>query len=101
MRLLGMRVKKSTFPCDYVRLRSDEIQEKDQAICKGYVPVLVGNEEIMEKILIPMKLIKHPCLVTLLDFSAHELGYNQQGNLRILCQVESFKRMLHILSKRK
>ncbi|KAK4343514.1 hypothetical protein RND71_036608 [Anisodus tanguticus] len=103
MRILGLvRMKKFTCSFNYVRLRSDyEIQEKDQAIRKGYVPIVVGNEEVMEKILIPMKLINYPCFVTLLDFSAHELGYNQEGTLRILCQVESFKRMIYIISKRK
>lgn len=101
MRLVGLiRVKKLTCSFNYVRLRSDyDIQEKDETIRKGYVPIVVGNhEEVMEKILIPMKLIKHPYVITLLDFSANELGYNQEGTLRILCQVESFKRMIYIIS---
>ncbi|CAN4094252.1 unnamed protein product [Withania somnifera] len=102
MRLVGlMRTKKLTCSLNYVRLRNDYheiIQEKDQAIQKGYIPIVVGNhEDVMEKILIPMKLIKHPYVVNLLDFSAHELGYNQEGTLRILCHVESFKRMMHII----
>ncbi|KAG5569883.1 hypothetical protein H5410_059649 [Solanum commersonii] len=104
MRLVGlMRVKKLTCSFNYVRLRSDyEIHENDQTIRKGYVPIVVGNhEELVEKILIPMKLIKHPYVVTLLGFSANELGYNQDGTLRILCQVESFKKMIYIISKRK
>lgn len=98
-----MRAKKLTCFFNYERLRSDyDIQEKHQATKKGYVPIVVGNhEEVMEKILIPMELINHPYVVTLLDFSAHELGYNQEGTLRILCQVESFERMIHIISQRK
>ncbi|KAF3634107.1 hypothetical protein FXO38_25294 [Capsicum annuum] len=99
-----MKVKKITCSFNYARLRCDyEIQGIDQAIIqKGYVPIVVGNhEDVLEKILIPMKLIKHPYVVNLLDFSAHELGYNQEGTLRILCQVESFKRMMNIISKGK
>ncbi|WMV38735.1 hypothetical protein MTR67_032120 [Solanum verrucosum] len=55
----------------------------------------------MERVMIPMKLMKDPCIVTLLEMSAHELGYNQPGTLRIHCQLEHFKRILHTISKRK
>lgn len=98
MRSFGSKDKKIS--TDYAR-KSDE---DDQAINirKGYIPVLVGNEdEEMEKVMIPMKLMKDPCIVTLLEMSAHELGYNQPGTLRIQCQVEHFKRILHTISKRK
>ncbi|OIT27627.1 hypothetical protein A4A49_54847 [Nicotiana attenuata] len=103
MRSFGAREKNSTthsYSDSYVRF--NDMQEKDdQAIRKGYIPVIVGNEEEMERVMIPMKLMKHPCIVTLLDISALELGYNQPGALRIHCQVEHFKRMLHTMSKRK
>ncbi|MCD9561067.1 hypothetical protein HAX54_020024 [Datura stramonium] len=82
MRSFGSRENKIS--TDYVR-RSDDDQVN---IRKGYIPVLVGNEdqEILEKVMLPMRLMKDPCIVTLLDMSAHELGYNQPGTLRIQCQ---------------
>ncbi|MCD9561325.1 hypothetical protein HAX54_020382 [Datura stramonium] len=97
MRSFGSRENKIS--TDYVR-RSDDDQVN---IRKGYIPVLVGNEdqEILEKVMLPMRLMKDPCIVTLLDMSAHELGYNQPGTLRIQCQLEHFKRILRTISKRK
>ncbi|KAG5596443.1 hypothetical protein H5410_037675 [Solanum commersonii] len=96
MRSFGSKEKKLS--TDYVR-RSDDDHVN---IRKGYIPVLVGHEDQeMERVMIPMKLMKDPCIVTLLEMSAHELGYNQPGTLRIHCQLEHFKRILHTISKRK
>ena len=65
------------------------------SIWRDHVPLLVAtNNEAMKKISIPIKLINHPSLAHLLDESAAELGYNQQGLLRILCDVEEFKELL-------
>ncbi|CAN4084558.1 unnamed protein product [Withania somnifera] len=101
MRSFGSKEKKLS--TDYVRRSDDDHERNDHVnIRKGYIPVLVGNEDQeMERMMIPMKLLKDPCIVTLLDMSAHELGYNQPGTLRIQCQVEHFKRILHTISKRK
>ncbi|KAL3502527.1 hypothetical protein ACH5RR_036976 [Cinchona calisaya] len=90
---------KSSSPT-YARLRSSRNDEEAKCfVRKGYVPLLVGtNNEALERVSIPIKLINHPSLAYLLDESAREFGYNQQGLLRILCDVENFKEMLDSLS---
>ena len=69
---------------------------------KGYVPVLVGTDnEDMERLCIPVKLINHPCLVSLLDDYVRDFGHNQQGLLRVSYNADKFKELLKSLSKRK
>nr|GMC70683.1 auxin-responsive protein SAUR71-like [Ipomoea batatas] len=67
-------------------------------IRKGYIPMVVGQtEEETERILVPTKLLKHPCIISLLELSASELGYTQPGNLRIHYDVQQFKLMLRTI----
>lgn len=75
--------------------------EERESVRKGYVPVLVGKEGDMEKLWIPIKLISHPSIVSLLSRSAHEFGFQQQGLLKIKHDVHVFKVMIKSLSKRK
>lgn len=72
-----------------------------EEVRKGYVPVLVGKEEkMMEKIWVPIKLIKHPTIVELLNKSADEFGYqHQHGVLRIIYDAASFKAFIQDASK--
>ncbi|KAL6140418.1 hypothetical protein ACLB2K_058717 [Fragaria x ananassa] len=63
---------------------------------KGYVPVLVGKQgdedDLMEKLWLPIKLLNHPRIVALLKNSADEFGFRQQGLLKIVTQdVHLFK----------
>lgn len=75
-----------------------------KVIRKGYVPVLVGKEgdgddDLMEKLWIPIKLINHPRIVALLNHSADEFGFRQQGLLKIITQdLHHFKGMVESLS---
>ncbi|KAK9284116.1 hypothetical protein L1049_023283 [Liquidambar formosana] len=91
--------KKACLPSAYGRLSSDDSEE--DRVRKGHIPVLVGKEEVMERLLIPTKLIKHPFIVALLEMSAHEFGYGQQGTLKIPYDAECFKRMIKMISKGK
>ena len=76
--------------------------ENENRVAKGRIPVLVGLDmEAMERVSLPAKLIKHPYIVGLLELSAHEFGYSQQGTLRLQCEVCSFKRMIRLISKGK
>lgn len=80
--------------CARLRSRNDQAEAKG-FVRKGFVPLHVGtNDEAMERICIPLKLINHPCFVYLLDQSAKEFGYNQEGLLRISCDVDKFKDIL-------
>lgn len=68
---------------------------------RGYVPVVVGigEEDHMEKIWVSIKAIQHVTIVELLEQSANQYGY-QRGLLRIVCDVESFKAILHNISNK-
>ncbi|KAB2613311.1 hypothetical protein D8674_035627 [Pyrus ussuriensis x Pyrus communis] len=62
--------------------------------------MLVGKEGDMEKLWIPIKLISHPSIVSLLRSSAHEFGFSNVGCLKIR-YVHMFKGMIKSLSKQK
>ncbi|CAK8538722.1 unnamed protein product [Lathyrus sativus] len=63
---------------------------------KGHVPLVVGKgkEKDMERIWVSIKGIHHPKIVDLLEQSAKEYGYKQQGVLRIRCDVDNFKAII-------
>ncbi|CAK7346651.1 unnamed protein product [Dovyalis caffra] len=75
-------------------------EEEEAQPTKGYFPVLVGKEGMMEKFLIATKLIKHPFIVQLLEMSAKEYGYRQEGLLKIPYDANCFKKMLKLISKK-
>nr|XP_027101793.1 auxin-responsive protein SAUR40-like [Coffea arabica] len=86
----------------YVRLSSSNDAEATSSPRKGYVPVLVGTDnEDMERLCIPVKLINHPSLASLLDDSVLDLGYTQHGLLRVSCGAEDFKEIVKNISRRK
>ncbi|KAJ1441443.1 Small auxin-up RNA [Sesbania bispinosa] len=68
---------------------------------RGYVPVLVGKgEEDIEKIWVTIKEIQHVTIVELLKQYADQYGYQQQGLLRIIYDVDSFKAILLNISNK-
>ncbi|KAB5568415.1 hypothetical protein DKX38_002208 [Salix brachista] len=92
-------MKASTSSTSYVRLdRMEEEMKLDHG--KGVFPVLVGSEGTMEKFLLPMKLTRHPFIVQLLELSAKEYGYEQEGLLKIPYDASCFKKMLKLISKK-
>ncbi|XP_071725765.1 auxin-responsive protein SAUR71-like [Rutidosis leptorrhynchoides] len=58
----------------------------------GHLPVYVGDE--MQRFVVSADLLKHPIFLNLLNESAQEYGYEQQGVLRIPCHVYAFERFL-------
>lgn len=68
---------------------------------RGYVPVLVGTgkEGMDEKIWVTIKAIQHLTIVELLEQSAKEYGY-QNGLLKISCDADKFKVILHNICKK-
>ncbi|KAL5791693.1 hypothetical protein ACOSP7_000287 [Xanthoceras sorbifolium] len=90
--------KKAAFSAStmYMRLSGAAKVEEDGSR-KGYVPLLVGSEEVMERILVPTKLIDHPYIVELLELSANEYGYKHQGLLKIQYDADCFKRMVDVV----
>ena len=97
-----MTEKKMSSSPSYVRLASFNEGKAAGSPRKGYVPVLVGsNKEDMERLCIPVKLINHPSVVSLLDDSVQAFGDNQQGLLRLSCKVDTFRELLKSLSRAK
>ncbi|XXG65847.1 hypothetical protein AAC387_Pa05g3452 [Persea americana] len=62
---------------------------------EGYLPVYVGEEK--ERFVVSFKLLNHPMFLELLNRSANEYGYEQQGVLRIPCRVSVFQQVLETL----
>ena len=86
--------KKGSSP-SYVRLECRNEAKTESIVRKGHVPMLVGtNIEVMQRFLIPVKLVNHPFLVSLLDKAVEEFGDSQNGMLRVFCDAEYFKGMM-------
>lgn len=51
----------------------------------------------MERFVVSAEFLNHPVFVNLLNKSAQEYGYEQQGVLRIPCHVLVFERVLEAL----
>ncbi|OWM78776.1 hypothetical protein CDL15_Pgr002947 [Punica granatum] len=84
----------------YVKLDSVSCQDDQNRPRKGYVPVMVGkDQEMMERLDIPTKIVEHPYIVNLLEMSADEFGYGQQGLIRIQDDPDSFKQMVKRIAK--
>ncbi|XP_068653964.1 auxin-responsive protein SAUR71-like [Aristolochia californica] len=85
----------------YRRLVGEKNEAAGERAPKGYVPVLVGSEKKMQRVLIHTKQFRHPYFAVLLEMAADEFGYEQQGILRIPCDVEYFRQVVDTLSKAK
>ncbi|KAG1368461.1 putative auxin-responsive protein SAUR71-like [Cocos nucifera] len=89
---MGWRRKEKETAVQYERLT--------ERIPKGYVPMLVGSEEgEAERFLVRVKHLSDPCIVALLEKAAQEFGYGQKGILRIPCDAQQFRDMVHVISK--
>ncbi|XP_071701105.1 auxin-responsive protein SAUR72-like [Rutidosis leptorrhynchoides] len=64
----------------------------------GHLPIYVGDE--MQRFVVSADLLKHPIFLNLLNQSAQEYGYEQQGVLRIPCHVYAFERFLEAVTSR-
>ncbi|CAI0555551.1 unnamed protein product [Linum tenue] len=51
----------------------------------------------MERFVVSAELLNHPVFVGLLNKSAQEYGYEQQGGLRIPCHVLVFERVMEAI----
>ncbi|CAJ1958155.1 unnamed protein product [Sphenostylis stenocarpa] len=76
-------------------LRLAKIRRSSAVVPEGHVPIYVGDE--MERFVVCAELLNHPVFVKLLNESAQEYGYEQQGVLRLPCRVFDFERVLHAL----
>lgn len=77
------------------RRPSESMRKRSGGVPEGHLPVYVGEE--MERFIVSAELLNHPIFVMLLNKSAQEYGYEQQGVLRIPCHVFLFERVLETL----
>ncbi|KAF8007753.1 hypothetical protein BT93_K1676 [Corymbia citriodora subsp. variegata] len=88
----------SSSPAPYMKLSGESSENR---VRKGYIPVLVGKDAVtMERLHVPTKLMGHPFVAALLELSANEFGYEQQGLLRIPYDPDCFKQMIRRISKK-
>ncbi|KAK9749169.1 hypothetical protein RND81_02G106700 [Saponaria officinalis] len=109
--LIGKLVRKkdqnsSSSPPRYSKLsqNKDDSRHYKQEIRKGYVPIMVGKyeeEELVEKFMVPTKLMKHSSILALLQLSFNEFGYNHHGVLHIPCDPHYFRETLDQISFKK
>lgn len=82
-------------PPTRTRHRSDKKRGRSVGVPEGHLPVYVGEE--MERFVVSAEFLNHPIFMELLNQSANEYGYEQQGVLRIPCGVLVFERVLEML----
>ncbi|XP_073128564.1 auxin-responsive protein SAUR71-like [Henckelia pumila] len=100
MKKLMRRLSKVADSSSYCLLRTESKEaprgrRRNCGVPEGHFPVYVGDE--MERFVVSADLLNHPIFVKLLDNSAQEYGYEQQGVLRIPCHVFLFERVLEAL----
>ncbi|KAG1364179.1 auxin-induced protein 6B-like [Cocos nucifera] len=66
---------------------------------KGYLAVCVGEE--MQRFVIPTEYLGHGAFAVLLREAEEEFGFQQEGVLRIPCEVSVFESILKVVEKKK
>ncbi|THU71828.1 hypothetical protein C4D60_Mb04t05620 [Musa balbisiana] len=66
---------------------------------KGYLAVCVGEE--MQRFVIPTEYLGHRAFAALLREAEEEFGFQQEGVLRIPCEVGAFESTLRVVEKKK
>ncbi|KAG1326843.1 auxin-induced protein 6B-like [Cocos nucifera] len=66
---------------------------------KGYLAVCVGEE--MQRFVIPTQYLSHRAFAVLLREAEEEFGFQQEGVLRIPCEVSLFESILKVVEKKK
>ena len=59
-------------------------------IPKGCVAVRVGTENEFTRFVIPIFLLNHPLFMDFLEDAQHEVGFMQDGILRVPCSPQEF-----------
>ena len=77
--------------------QNSECKKNDNIVPKGSLPVDVGKDFLM-RFVIDASLLNHPLFAELLEASVEEFGYEQNGVLRIPCDVSLFERILNLIN---
>ncbi|XP_076955141.1 uncharacterized protein LOC143629877 [Bidens hawaiensis] len=83
-------------------ISSSQGAQEDIVVKKGYLAVWVGrDEDAMKKFVIPTDYLAHQAFSVLLRDAEEEFGFQQEGILKIPCDVPLFERILSLLSDNK
>ncbi|CAI9754076.1 unnamed protein product [Fraxinus pennsylvanica] len=66
---------------------------------KGYIAVCTGKE--LKRFVIPMEYLGHQAFRILLREAEEEFGFQQEGVLKIPCEVELFEKILKLMEEKK
>ena len=55
------------------------------------------DDEQGQRILVPVKMLREPCMEALLDLAEQQYGHGQRGVLRIPCSVILFEHIINEL----
>ncbi|KAK9054778.1 hypothetical protein SSX86_025857 [Deinandra increscens subsp. villosa] len=74
---------------------------QDEVVKKGYLAVWVGrdDEDGMKKFVIPTDYLAHQAFSVLLRDAEEEFGFQQEGILKIPCDVPLFEKILRMMSE--
>ncbi|ONK68133.1 uncharacterized protein A4U43_C05F7790 [Asparagus officinalis] len=83
--------------------RSLSLSKTSPALCssvpKGFLAMCVGEE--MKRFVIPMEYLRHRAFTVLLQEAEEEFGFEQEGVLRIPCDVSMFESIVEMVEKEK
>lgn len=88
----GMKFLKRT-------LSFTDISSSNEAVPKGFLAVCVGKE--FKRFIIPTEYLRHQAFEMLLREAEEEFGFQQEGVLKIPCQVSVFEKVLKVVQGKK
>ncbi|XP_052176002.1 auxin-responsive protein SAUR50-like [Diospyros lotus] len=71
----------------------------DDVVPKGFLAVCVGKE--LKRFIIPMEYLGHRAFGILLREAEEEFGFQQEGVLKIPCEVAVFKKILKMVEEKR
>ncbi|KAG9141384.1 hypothetical protein Leryth_001839 [Lithospermum erythrorhizon] len=81
---------------------SSNSSSSNDGVPKGYLAVSVGrDEEEKKRFVIPMEYLGHPTFVVLLREAEEEFGFQQEGVLKIPCEVPLFEKIMKMMQHKK
>ncbi|CAL9753852.1 unnamed protein product, partial [Musa acuminata subsp. burmannicoides] len=78
---------------------SKKFLHKTHGVPKGFLAVRVGEE--MKRFVIPTTYLHHHAFRVLLGEAEEEFGFQQEGALRMPCEVAAFERTLEVVQQQK
>ncbi|KAG0536496.1 hypothetical protein BDA96_03G068600 [Sorghum bicolor] len=96
-----MQGQEGRFYANNEKRKEGIMARKDNKVPRGFIPVLIGQGEERERILVHMEQFKQPYFIELLDLAVQEFGYEQQGILHIPCTAEAFRSIIGAIRKPK